>query len=52
MEERGQKYIQTERLVGLMEGLDTSRSTFHIITLRDTTMEEGTTGTDTQQDHP
>jgi hypothetical protein len=41
MEERDLKHMQTERLVDLMEGIDISRSTSPIITLRDKTMEEG-----------
>ena len=32
--------MPTERLVGLMEGIDISRSIFPIITLRDKAMEE------------
>jgi hypothetical protein len=40
MEERGLKNMQTERLVDLMEGIDSNRSIFHIIILRDRAMEE------------
>jgi hypothetical protein len=40
MEERVQKFIPTEKLMDLMEELDSNKSTTPTITLRDRAMEE------------
>jgi hypothetical protein len=40
MEERVRKFMPTEKIVDLMEGLESSRSTTPIITLRDRAMEK------------